>query len=192
VLDDDALTMRRVQAGDLERFSELIRRYQRPLFRAALERLGERTWAEDVVQETFLAAFAGRRSYNPSFSFRTWLWTILLNLCKRHWRRRLARPAPHVWSNLTEDQGRAVPESESHGTGLACLVQAERIERVRELLAALPEEQADALRLRFFGELTFPEIAATLGCSLNTAKSRVRYGLEKIGRSLRSEEETNP
>src|SRR5262245_45602178 len=59
VHDDDALIMRRVQAGDLERFSELIRRYQRPLLRAAFERLGERDWAEDVVQETFLAAFAG-------------------------------------------------------------------------------------------------------------------------------------
>jgi RNA polymerase sigma-70 factor, ECF subfamily len=190
VLDDDALIMRRVQAGDLERFSELIRRYQRPLYRAAFERLRERDWAEDVVQETFLAAFAGRRSFNPAFSFRTWLWTILLNLCKRHWKRRLKNPVPHPLSDLAADQ--PAVGVDSHGNGLVCLMQAERVERIRALLTGLPDEQADALRLRFFGELTFPEIAAVLGCSLNTAKSRVRYGLEKIGRSLRSEEGINP
>jgi RNA polymerase sigma-70 factor, ECF subfamily len=189
VHDDDTLIMRRVQAGDLERFSELIRRYQRPLLRAAFERLRERDWAEDVVQETFLAAFAGRHSFNPAFSFRTWLWTILLNLCKQHWKRRMKRPVPHRWSDLTENQSAAV--ADSHGSALVCLMHAERVERIRTLLATLPEEQADALRLRFFGELTFPEIAAALGCSLNTAKSRVRYGLEKIGRLLRSEEGTN-
>jgi len=188
LLDDDALIMRRVQAGDLERFAVLIRRYQRALFRAAVSRLGERTWAEDVVQETFLAAFAGRASYNPAFSFRTWLWTILINLCKRQWKRRATRPAQQPLSVFESAGSGTAPEPAEAATGLSCLLQAERIERVRELLAELPEEQADALRMRFFGELTFPEIAAALGCSLNTAKSRVRYGLEKIGRALRPEE----
>lgn len=188
MLDDDALIMRRVQAGDLERFAVLIRRYQRVLFRAALSRLGERTWAEDVVQETFLAAFAGRASYNPAFSFRTWLWTILINLCKRQWKRRASRPAQQSLSEFASAGSGSAPEPTEAVTGLSCLLQAERIERVRELLGELPEEQADALRLRFFGDLTFPEIAAALGCSLNTAKSRVRYGLEKIGRALRPED----
>ena len=188
MLDDDALIMRRVQAGDLERFAVLIRRYQRPLVRAALERLGDRDWAEDVVQEAFLAAFAGRASYDPSFSFRTWLWTILINLCKRQWKRRASRPATQSWSELVAESPDSPIEPHSTATGLSCVIQAEQIERVRTLLAELPEEQADALRLRFFGELTFPEIAAALGCSLNTAKSRVRYGLEKIGRAMRPEE----
>lgn len=191
MVDDDALIMRRVQAGDVDRFSELIRRYQRPLLRAAWERLGERTWAEDVVQEAFLAAFAGRQSYNPSFSFRTWLWTILLNLCKRHWKRRATRPAAQSWSDLVADRALTSEEPHTHTTGLTCLLESERVERIRELLTALPEDQADALRLRFFGGLTFAEIAAALGCSLNTAKSRVRYGLEKIGRALRTEEVTS-
>jgi len=188
LLDDDALIMRRVQAGDLERFAELIRRYQRPLFRAALERLGERTWAEDVVQETFLAAFAGRTSYDPTFSFRTWLWTILLNLCKRHWKRRASRPTQHPWSELVAGDEIRLPEPATEATGLTCLLRAEQIERIRELLTELPEDQADALRLRFFGDLTFPEIAAAMNCCLNTAKSRVRYGLDRIARAMQRDE----
>jgi RNA polymerase sigma-70 factor (ECF subfamily) len=189
--DDDALIMQQVQAGDLERFADLIDRYQRPLFRAALERLGERTWAEDVVQETFMAVFAGRRSYDPSFSFRTWLWTILINLCKRHWKRRARRPAPQPWGERASDPAAATDEPQSQTTGLTCLLHTERVEQLHALLASLPEEQADAVRLRFFGGLTFNDIAAALDCSLNTAKSRVRYGLEKMGRTLRSQEETN-
>jgi RNA polymerase sigma-70 factor (ECF subfamily) len=192
LLDDDALIMRRVQAGELDRFAELIRRYQRPLFRAALSRLGERAWAEDVVQEAFLAAFAGRATYDPSFSFRTWLWTILINLCKRHWKRRAGRPLQQPWSQLASSGESLPPEPQSHSTGLSCVLQAERIERVQKLLAELPEEQADALRLRFFGDLTFPEIAAAMNCCLNTAKSRVRYGLERMAQLLRDEEGDNP
>src|SRR5206468_2754628 len=98
------------------------------------------------------------------------------------------RPAQQPWSELIEKAESGAAEPQTSTTGLSCLLQAERIERVRELLASLPDEQADALRLRFFGDLTFPEIASALGCSLNTAKSRVRYGLEKIGRSLRTED----
>ena len=188
--DDDALIMRRVQAGDTEQFGVLIRRYRRALLRLAHSRLGDPEWAEDVVQEAFMAAFAGRASYDPSFCFRTWLWTILLNLCKRHWKRRATRPAQQPWSELLRAGERCLAEPTTETTGLTCVLQAEQVERVRELLAELPEEQADALRLRFFGELTFPEIAAAMNCCLNTAKSRVRYGLQRIAHAMRREEET--
>jgi RNA polymerase sigma-70 factor (ECF subfamily) len=191
LLDDDALIMRRVQAGDTERFGLLMRRYHRALLRAAQSRLGDRDWAEDVVQETFLAAFVGRASFDPSFSFRTWLWTILLNLCKRQWKRRASRPAQHPLSQLVAAGGQP-PEPASDATGLKCVLRAERIERIRELLATLPEEQADALRLRFFGDLTFPEIAAAMNCCVNTAKSRVRYGLDRMAQALKREEGETP
>jgi RNA polymerase sigma-70 factor (ECF subfamily) len=52
------------------------------------------------------------------------------------------------------------------------------------LLVRLPAVQADALRLRFFGELTFPEIATALGCSEAGAKHRVKTGLLKLSRWL--------
>jgi RNA polymerase sigma-70 factor (ECF subfamily) len=181
--------MEQVQAGDLDRFVLLIRRYQRPLIRAALDRLGDRDWADDIVQETFLAAYAARASYNPSFSFRTWIWTILINLCKRQWKRKALRPSLLPLSDwIASDRGQA-NHPEIPSTAHGCLVQTEQVDRVRSLLAQLPEDQADALRLRFFGDLTFPEIAVAMGCSLNTAKSRVRYGLEKLGRALRTAED---
>ena len=56
----------------------------------------------------------------------------------------------------------------------------ERNQRLELLLARIPENQADALRLRFYGELKYHEIAAAMGCSLGSAKNRVRWGLSKM------------
>src|SRR5436190_6876700 len=84
--------MCRVQAGEVELFDLLVRRYRGPLLNVAWSKLGDAAWAEDIVQETFLAAFAARATYNPRFAFRTWVWTILLNLCRRQWQRRQIRP----------------------------------------------------------------------------------------------------
>ena len=60
-------------------------------------------------------------------------------------------------------------------------------EELESLLARLPEAQADALRLRFFGELKFQEIADAMGCSLATAKNRVRWGLTTLSSMMQSE-----
>jgi DNA-directed RNA polymerase specialized sigma24 family protein len=56
--------------------------------------------------------------------------------------------------------------------------------RVQELLARLPDNQADAVRLRFFGGLKFQEIAEAQGCSLTSAKTRVRLGLLQLSQWL--------
>src|SRR6516162_4317349 len=79
---DDTQLMRRIQAGEIELFDLLVERYRRPLLSVAWSKLGDRARAEDVVQETLLAAFASRATYNERFAFRTWVWTILLNLCR--------------------------------------------------------------------------------------------------------------
>src|SRR4029077_6986423 len=101
---DDVQIMCRVQAGEVELFDLLVRRYRGPLLNVAWSKLGDATWAEDVVQETFLAAFAARATYNPRFAFRTWVWTILLNLCRRQWQRRQTRPGEQSLGTSPSDE----------------------------------------------------------------------------------------
>src|SRR5205085_339602 len=79
--------MRRTQAGDFSAFEELVRRYRGPLLRVAASKLNDRLAAEDLVQESLLAAFAARHTFNPQFAFRTWMWTILLRLCHKYCQR---------------------------------------------------------------------------------------------------------
>jgi RNA polymerase sigma-70 factor (ECF subfamily) len=179
----DEELMRQVQHGRQGPFEELVRRHRPALLRVARSKLGDADWAEDVVQEAFLAAFAARHTYKPAFAFRTWLWTILLNLCRRQLKRRRNRP----WE-LADALGQGEGHPLSFETGLSRLLRAERHEELAALLDALPEAQADALRLRFFGELPFQEIADAMGSSLSGAKVRVRKGLESLAEMIRQRE----
>lgn len=182
---DDVEIMRRVNAGQVELFDELVRRYRGPLLNVAWSKLGDRAWAEDAVQETFLAAFTARATYNPQFAFRTWVWTILLNLCRRQWQRRETRPREQSLSNALPADRAGYREPVTHDTALAQALGTERREQVHRLLARLPEAQADALRLRFFGGLQFSEIALAMGSSVSGAKQRVKHGLIELAAQLR-------
>src|SRR5262249_22660345 len=139
-LDDDAKIMEETAAGRVERFAEIVARHQSPLFRVAMSRLGDRAAAEDAVQETFLAAFRGRKSFSSGRPFRPWLWTIHKNVCEacaRKERKHRSTTLDRVMANV-------------------CDSTEERL-LVRELLERLPIDQAEAVRLRFFGSLTYEE-----------------------------------
>jgi len=164
-------------AGEGEAFELLVRRYQGALVRAAISRLGKRELAEEAVQETFLCAHRWLATYDSRFSFRTWLWTILLNQCSRQAKREAKHTAGWALPTISLPTR---PLSKSPKPPLDQLLARETSEHVQELLSRLPEAQADALRLRFFGELTFPEIAAAMGCSEAGAKHRVKTGLLKL------------
>jgi RNA polymerase sigma-70 factor (ECF subfamily) len=181
---DDTQLMRRIQAGEIELFDLLVARYRRPLLSVAWSKLGDRALAEDVVQETLLAAFASRTTYNERFAFRTWVWTILLNLCRRYWKRRQHRPREVSLSGPSDDLA-GYREPATSESPLAQVLRTERCEEVHRLLARLPEVQADALRLRFFGGLQFSEIALTMGSSLSAAKQRVKHGLTNLADCMR-------
>jgi RNA polymerase sigma-70 factor (ECF subfamily) len=186
-MESDAAVMERVQAGELEQFATLIRRYQPALLRVARSRLGDASWAEDVVQETFLAVYKARHTYDPGRNFRTWLWTILINQCRAHGqkRSRWLRIFTRSQSGESETAISDNPPVDSQDVEpLERLMAAERAALLEELLAKLPVAQGDALRLRFFGELKFQEIADATGCSLLTAKNRVRLGLLRLSQLI--------
>ena len=196
VVDDvreqaDAALMRCAQEGRGEAFAEIARRYHGPLLRFARSRLVREDWAEEAVQETLLAALRSRHTYDASRGFRTWLWTILLNQCTAVRRRQNRAGRVANWTDRGEPlvDGPAVIEEHAIEPGdspLAALLFKERAERLDRLLAELGEPQADALRLRFFAGLKFQEIADAMGCSLLTAKNRVKAGLLRLARMLQS------
>jgi len=180
-LTDEEL-MRRIQAGESVWFEEVVRRYRTVLTRVAASKLADLATAEDVVQETFLAAFACRQSFKPNLSLRVWLVAILFNACKRVWRQR-QQPTGQP---LPLDPALAGETGEPHEGNLLA---AERDHILRAALRQLPEPQADTLRLRFFVGLSFDEIAASMNCSVSGAKRRAKLGLESLAGLLRSYEE---
>jgi RNA polymerase sigma-70 factor (ECF subfamily) len=176
-VDPDTEVIAAVLAGEHNRFDEIARRYSGALWRMAYSRLGLRDAADDVLQETLLAAFRWLSSYDSRYSFRTWLWTILLNECRRSLAKRSRRRevSSHELAAAGELANLTAIENPQES-----LLLRERAETLERLLRRLPEPEADALRLRFFGELKFHEIAQVMGCSLSTAKYRVRDGLAQL------------
>jgi len=177
---DDRQVMLQVQAGEVERFTELVARYRVPLLRVAAGRLRRNDWAEEAVQETFLAAFRSRDTFDPERSFRTWLWTILLNQCRAIGLRGERAEQVGCWSDRAPDAAIDATVCCDRPSPLGEMLARERAETLERLLQQLSPAQADALRLRFFGELKFQEIAETMGCSLLTAKNRVKWGLLRL------------
>ena len=186
--DSDVDLMRRATRGDQAAFGALVERYQGALTRVALSRLQDSDAADDVVQETFFAAFKSKHTYDEQYAFRTWLWTILLNQCRRHAGKLARGPRYHSLDRAADDDESAAEQSDQltaattdpQPPALSLLLARERREQLDALLAQLSDAQADALRLRFFGGLQFQEIAACMECSLCTAKNRVRCGLLRL------------
>lgn len=183
-LPSDASLIVAVLAGEREQFRALVERYQGPLERLAKSRLGRHEWAEDVVQETFLWAYKSLAGYDSRYSFRTWLWTILLNQCTRHYQKRTRQASLEMESQVGQQVEGTVPVMSADASPPEMLLAKEQSQILAEVLAELPEAQADALRLRFFGDLKFQEIADVQGCSLSSAKNRVRWGLLKMAERL--------
>jgi len=165
-----------VRAGDVESFELLVRRHRRKLLSTAFTRLGNITQAEDAVQETFLSAFRSMSTYDSRWSFRSWLWSILINQCRNEYRKTKRRNATTI--DHEESEKEIPPERR--------LIRNEQLQVVSELMKRLPPPQAEAIQLRFFGEMKYEEIANTMQCGLTTAKNRVRVGLEKLSRWMQS------
>lgn len=179
--------------GRKDCFAELVRRYHSQLFRVASSRLGRDELAEEAVQETFLCVFKSLHSYDSRYSFRTWLWTILLNQCNRQLRKANRTPRVDAAGMLPAGQRLDCHQQLSptvDETPVNHVLQRERSQLLEQHLSNLPPMQADALRLRFFAGLKYHEIADAMGCGLSTAKNRVRCGLTKMGQYLSSYEST--
>lgn len=177
-----------VLAGRREAFDLIVRRYQRALLFVARGRLGRADLAEDAVQEAFLCALKWLHTYDSKYSFRTWLWTILLNQCSRA-AQKLGRQQQIMFpAGIRAESDPAGELTSSEATPLEGLLARESSQRIQQFLDQLPDNQADALRLRFFGGLKFQEIAAAQGVSLTSAKTRVRLGLLQLSQWLRESE----
>ncbi len=186
--DEELFT--RYRGGERAAFELLLRRHRAPLFTFALRTLGtgDRARAEDVVQDAFVRVLKGAAEWEQRAKFSTWLYTIARNLCLDAMRRDRHRQADSL------DETTGAPGSE--GRPLAELLPGtqagpERIAanaRMRPVIEAalrkLPAEQREVFVLREYSGVAFKEIAEVTGVSENTVKSRMRYALEGLRKTL--------
>jgi RNA polymerase sigma-70 factor (ECF subfamily) len=172
---------------------KLVRQHYDRLFRAARFMCGDVTAAEDLVQDTFLAAAASLKNFEGRSSTYTWLYGILLNKF-RHWLRRKDAAVASLHLPGAEDGG-AAPEEflPSRDPGPEQLAERQELTRiVRDVVDGLSADHRSVVTLRFVEGMSYEEIAAALDCPIGTVKSRIHYALLRIAEKLAEEGVTPP
>ena len=173
--------LEQARAGDAEAFGEVCRVFETRLLRQAMALCGQASLAEDLAQDTLVEAWKCLRRYNGQCQFFTWLCAILLNRYRNTVRER--RPLP--FSALPEQDRQEFEDSFGRvaDTGSLPDEAAQRLEQaalVRRCIEALPAKQQQVIYLRFYVDDSLGGIAAALGCSVGTVKSRLFHALDKL------------
>ena len=163
---DEAALIERIRSGDETAMADMYDRYSGIVYGVALRVLGNTTAAEDVLQEVFLQLWRNPQVFDANRGkLPAWLAVIARN-----------RAIDHLRKRPLEDDIEDLPIS----TGVNLENEAAQrlaIDKIRGVLAQLPQDQRRALEMAFFEGMTHTEIAAKSGEPLGTIKTRIRTGL---------------
>jgi RNA polymerase sigma-70 factor, ECF subfamily len=178
----DEELMAQLAAGREEALGPLYTRYAARIFGLASQSL-ERTAAEEVVQDVFLAIWRNAGTFRPERGrFRPWMFQIAHNRVLNELRRRSRQPV----FEFDPEGARLAAMPDPDPDPEEAVWRTEERDRLRSALEALPAAQRRALDLAYFEELSHPRVAERLGVPLGTTKTRIRAGLQKLRASLSS------
>ena len=182
-LDEDAKLMLRYRDGDADAFSALYSRHKGPLYRYLLRQVRNAGAAADLFQEVWSRLIATRSRYEARAKFVTYLFYIAHNCTADFFRRDLKLRRRTTRSEDADAQALElrVPEYQ-HPDRIAEF--AEQESALLAAVGALPQEQREAFLLHEETGLTIEEIARVTDVGLETAKSRLRYAIRKLKKSL--------
>jgi RNA polymerase sigma-70 factor (ECF subfamily) len=173
---------------DAERFEAFVREYQDMVFATAVRLLGGAAEAEDIAQTVFLRAYERFAAIEGSPTAAGWLKTVTTNLCLNHLSRYRARW--QFFSELDLGDGEGEPFSASIPSAPGATLDArERQEMLESAIQALPDHQRVPLVLFHFEDMSYQEIASSLGISLAKVKSDVHRGRERLKKVLTAHDE---
>lgn len=183
----DIQTIARAIDGDEAAQRTLYETHHAVAFRLAYLLLRDTCDAEEVVQDAFVYAFRNLRRYDARRgSFWVWLRVILVSRC-RNKRRRKRLPCVSLDALVAAGQSVADPNPNGDPVGLLDKLGTRRA--VWEALRQVSSGARDALVLRYYERLSYVEIADTLGCSNDAARSRVAHGKVQLRQLLAAPEE---
>ncbi len=174
----DAL-VRRAREGNAEALGDLYRQLRPRVFGLCRHLLGSREAAEDAASEVFLKAQRAMKTYDSALPFPRWLLSIAGHYCidvlrRRRLEQRLFHPGEIESEQISAD--RLSP--------LAEVMQAEQRDHVRTAVEGLPERYRLPLVLRYYSELSYEQIAGTLGLNRNHVATLIFRAKQELRRSL--------
>ena len=185
---DDIRLMLRFAAGDQEGFNALVARHKDAAYRLALRFLRDPEHAEEVASEAFVRVWRSGNSYQPTASFSTWFYRIVVNLCYNRLRHFKTLEVRLRASPRESAQGLLSTAAPSAGTPADELAAREMNQLLQQAILELPESQRMALLLSRVEGLSYTESAAAMGTTPKAVKSlmaRARSALKlKLERYL--------
>ena len=183
---DSSYRVHAARQGNLSAFNDLVLENQDAAFNLAYFLLGDKAAAEDVIQNSFLAAYLKLHTFRGG-SFRAWLLKIIQNACYDELRRRKRHPTlPLEPSDDGEDAGLypmdVIPDN--HPSPEQEFEDREQRRLVREAVARLPQEFRDVIVLVDLGDMDYQEAAQVLGKPIGTVKSRLARGRLRLQDTL--------
>lgn len=165
-------------SGNNPAFTTLVHRHKSRIFTTIVLLVRDRNLAEDIFQEVFIKIVNALQSghYVDNSRFLAWAVRIAHNACISHFRK--AHTWPQVVVSYNDELGDSMELSE-HSQEQR-MIKAEITEEINVMLDRLPDQQREALILRYYADLSYKEIAHTVGISINTALGRVRYALMNL------------
>ena len=165
--------IKQAQQGDRRAFGQLVRLHREGAVNVVYRMCGDADLAEEAAQEAFIRAWTNLPRYKPRSPFRNWLYRIATNV---------AVDALRSQKETVDVESVDVPDAES-GPEVLTEVR-ERGERVRQAVLDLPPASRAVVVLREYEDLSYKEIADTLGIPIGTVMSRLNYARTLLRQTL--------
>jgi RNA polymerase sigma-70 factor (ECF subfamily) len=169
----DEKLMQRYAKGDAKAFDLLYARHRAPLYRYFVRQVNDPATANDLYQGAWEKIIKARNKYRPTSPFKVWMYRIAHNHLIDYYRR--VRPVDSVEPDTLSDTKPDISQS---------LIEGEQREMLRTGITALPSDQRNTLLLQLETGLKIEEIASVTGVGKETVKSRLRYAVNYLKRSL--------
>lgn len=184
-LPSEQLLIKRIKDGDLSAYNIMVTRYWDRTYARVIQLLNNKQDAEEVTQDAFIRAQRGLATFRGESSFGTWLYQIATNLARNrywYWFRRKRDQSFSIDQPLSVDTDITLENfmpSEQESPSQAAITQ-EFVDRVATCMDDLSEQHRQVLVLRNIENMSYDAIAARLGLSVGTVKSRIARGRERL------------
>ncbi|MBI4597098.1 MAG: sigma-70 family RNA polymerase sigma factor [Candidatus Omnitrophica bacterium] len=184
----DAEIITAVLRGEVDRYAELVDRYQGPAFRLALSLLGHHEDAKDASQEAFVNAYRSLRRFRGNAKFSTWLYRIVVNECKDEVRRRMRAPAAAAVVGEADpddpDSSWFIDVGDPAADPSDRAANRELGRRLAQAIGRLPMKQKTAFALHHLQGLPLMEVAGVMDCRVGTVKAHIFRAAASLRKQL--------
>jgi RNA polymerase sigma-70 factor (ECF subfamily) len=180
-LEDFKLIDRAIIENDEQAFAELMKRYRKPVYHMILKMVRNVDDAEDLTIEAFAKAFRNMRKFKKDYTFSTWLFRIATNNAIDFIRKKKLETMS-LDTSFKDDSGEAVKidVEDNELNPMEETIKSQKIELIRIFVDKLPPKYQRLVKLRYFDELSYDEIARELEAPLGTVKAQLHRARELL------------